>query len=43
MNNRNMAVKGVYIQGHRHEMAAVIHARNRNMIKAPLRLSGYQG
>jgi hypothetical protein len=37
-----MAVKGVYIQGHRHEMVAVIHARNRKMIKMPLRSTGYQ-
>jgi hypothetical protein len=37
-----MAVKGVYIQGHRHEMVVVIHARNRKMIKTPLRSTDYQ-
>jgi hypothetical protein len=34
-----MAVKGVYIQGHRHEMVAVIHARDRKMIRCDYRRS----
>jgi hypothetical protein len=48
-----MAVKGVYIQGHRQEMVAVLHARHmkmiavlharhRKMIKMPVRSTGYQ-